>query len=155
MESLLRNMAIDFKEANTMYPVVLQTREKSWWQPRNFRDEADLPFNFKNDVAIDLVVLFNNIMRIISLRSHSRLPTSSAIYLRSTTSLHLWTYGFHKFLKSSSSHLLSSICKILFIMRTHFTPGKKSRRANFQSGWLETLGDLTRCRMAEVLEQSG
>src|SRR6266540_3324526 len=38
MESLLRNMAIDFKEANTMY----------------------------------LVVLFNNIMRIISLRYHSR-----------------------------------------------------------------------------------
>jgi len=68
MESLLRNVAIDFKEANTLYPVVLQAVEEKGDEfvakaLKDFRNEAYQFFNSEDDVAMDIVVLFNNTMR--------------------------------------------------------------------------------------------
>jgi hypothetical protein len=65
MESLLRNMAIDFKEANTLYPMVWQAVEDKGKEfvataLRNFRNEADVLFNSEDDVAIEILVLFGN-----------------------------------------------------------------------------------------------
>ena len=60
-------MAIDNKGANILYPVVLKAVEDKGKKfvttaLRNFRNEADLLFNSKDNVAVDIVVLFNNIM---------------------------------------------------------------------------------------------
>ena len=67
MESLLRNMAIDFKEANILYPVVSQMVEDKGKEfvataLRNFRNEADLLFYSEDEDAIDVVGLFKKCM---------------------------------------------------------------------------------------------
>jgi RNA-dependent RNA polymerase len=63
MEALLRNMKIDFKEANTLYPVVAQMAEDKGEQfvayaLRSFGNQTDDLFYSEDEVAIDVVGLF-------------------------------------------------------------------------------------------------
>jgi hypothetical protein len=67
MESLLRNMAIDFKEGNALYPVVLQMvgdrgEEFVVSVLREFRKQEELLFYSEDEVVLDVVDLFNKIV---------------------------------------------------------------------------------------------
>ena len=54
MESLLRNMAIDFKEASALYLVILQMVENKFvvTASHNCKNQPDLLFYSENDVAL-------------------------------------------------------------------------------------------------------
>jgi RNA-dependent RNA polymerase len=84
MESLLRNMAIDFKEANALYPVVLQTIEDRGEEfvataLRHFGKHANLLFYSEDEVAIDVVELFRQSTH-ESDHQHTLIPTDGSLY---------------------------------------------------------------------------
>jgi hypothetical protein len=63
MEALLRNMAIDFKEAMTLYPVVQQMVQEKDAELvakalREFRNQTDFLFHSEEDDAAEIVELF-------------------------------------------------------------------------------------------------
>jgi hypothetical protein len=63
MEALMQNMAIDFKEAGTLYPAVQQMVQEKGAELvakalREFRHQTDLLFHSEDDDTAELVELF-------------------------------------------------------------------------------------------------
>ena len=86
MESLLRNNAIDFKEANKLYPVVIQMVEDKGKEVvaaalRQLRDDADRLFYAEDEDKVDIVELFNEKLANLDLQSIlTPRPTDGSLY---------------------------------------------------------------------------